>query len=102
VLIRAVGPRLGEAPFNVTGVLAQPVITLFLGSQSVATNTGWNSAVNAAEIREVAGRVGAFPLPENGRDSALLVTLPAGAYTIQVAGANGTTGVALVEIYEVL
>ncbi len=102
VLIRAVGPRLGATPFNVDGVLAEPVITLFLGSQRVAANTAWNSAVNAAEIREVAGRVGAFPLPENSRDSALLVTLPAGAYTIQVAGANGTTGLALVEIYEVL
>ena len=101
VLIRAVGPSLGAAPFNVEGVLAEPVLTLFIGSQRVATNTGWNSAVNAIEIPEVAGRVGAFPLPGNSRDSALLVTLPAGAYTIQVAGANGTSGVALVEIYEV-
>jgi len=102
VLIRAVGPRLGATPFDVEGVLAEPLITLFLGAQRVAANTAWNSAVNAAEIREVTGRVGAFPLPENSRDSALLVTLPAGAYTIQVAGANGATGVALVEIYEVL
>ena len=36
-----------------------------------------------------------------GAEASLLVTLPAGAYTIQVSGANGTTGVALVEIYEV-
>jgi uncharacterized repeat protein (TIGR03806 family) len=101
VLIRAVGPRLGATPFDVAGVLAEPVITLYLGAQRVAINAGWSSAANASEIRDAAGRVGAFPLPENSRDSALLVTLPAGAYTIQVAGANGTAGVALVEIYEV-
>jgi uncharacterized repeat protein (TIGR03806 family) len=101
VLIRAIGPGIAAAPFNVTGALNEPVLSLFAGSQSVATNAAWNSARNAAEIRDAARMVGAFPLAEGSRDSALLVTLPAGAYTIQVSGANGTTGVALVEIYEV-
>ncbi len=101
VLIRAVGPTLGAAPFGVAGVLAQPVVTLFAGSLSVSTNTAWNSAANASDLRATARTVGAFPLGEGSRDSALLVTLPAGAYTIQVSGANNTTGVALVEVYEV-
>jgi hypothetical protein len=101
LLLRAVGPTLGEAPFNVAGVLAQPVLTLFSGSLAVATNAAWNSAGNPAEIRTAARAVGAFPLPDGSRDSAMLVTLPAGAYTLQVAGANSTTGVALVEVYEV-
>ncbi|MBL9188427.1 MAG: PQQ-dependent sugar dehydrogenase [Opitutaceae bacterium] len=101
VLIRAVGPALGAPPFSVPGVLAQPVLTLFSGAQAVATNTAWNSAVNATAIRETARAVGAFALPEGGRDSAILATLPPGPYTIQVAGTAGTTGVALVEIYEV-
>ena len=30
----------------------------------------------------------------------MLVTLPPGAYTVQVSGANNTTGVALIEVYE--
>jgi uncharacterized repeat protein (TIGR03806 family) len=101
VLIRAVGPGIAAAPFNVEGALAEPVVTLFAGAQSIATNTGWNSTANAAVIREAASAVSAFPLAEGSRDSALLVTLPAGAYTIQVSGANNTTGVALVEVYEV-
>jgi len=46
-------------------------------------------------------QVGAFPLPANSADSAILVTLPPGNYSAQVAGANGATGVALVEVYEV-
>jgi hypothetical protein len=101
VLIRAVGPTLGAAPFNVGGVLAEPVLTLFSGAQGVATNAGWSSASNAAAIRDTARAIGAFALAEGGRDSALLITLPPGPYTLQVSGANNTTGVALVEIYEV-
>jgi uncharacterized repeat protein (TIGR03806 family) len=101
VLIRAVGPGIAAPPFNVAGTLAEPVITVFAAALSVATNAAWNSAVNAAAIREAARTVGAFTLAEGSRDSALLLTLPAGAYTIQVSGANNTTGVALVEIYEV-
>ncbi len=101
VLIRAVGPGLAAAPFNVPGTLAEPVVTLFVRSLSVATNAAWNSAANATAIRTAARDVGAFPLAEGSRDSALLVTLPAGPYTIQVSGANGTSGIALVEVYEV-
>jgi hypothetical protein len=101
MLIRAVGPGIAAAPFGVAGALAEPVLTLFLGAQSLATNTAWSSAPNAGAIREAARAVGAFPLGEGSRDSALLVTLPPGAFTIQVSGANGSTGIALVEVYEV-
>lgn len=40
---------------------------------------------------------GAAPTP----DFALLVTLPPGAYTAEVSGSGGDTGIALVEVYEV-
>ena len=101
VLVRAVGPTLAAAPFHVPGTLAQPVITLFRATQAIATNRAWNSASNAAEIRTTARAVGAFALLEGSRDSALLIDLPAGGYTLQVAGAENTTGIALIEIYEV-
>jgi hypothetical protein len=39
-------------------------------------------------------------LPEGGADSALLLTLPPGAYTLQIAGLNDTAGLALAEVYE--
>ncbi len=99
VLIRAIGP--GLAVFGVPAALSQPVITVFRGNELVAANTGWTSAANVAAIRAAASRVGAFALGETSRDSALLVTLAAGAYTIQVAGTTGTSGIALLEIYEV-
>jgi hypothetical protein len=46
-------------------------------------------------------QTGAFGLPAASKDAALLVTLQPGAYTAQVSGVAGTTGVALVEVYEV-
>lgn len=99
VLVRAVGPTHGQ--FGLDDALTAPVLTLFnAGQQPIATNTRWGTATNVAALRTTAQRVGAFPLPDNSADSALLVTLPPGAYTAQTAGANNGTGVALVEIYD--
>jgi outer membrane protein assembly factor BamB/subtilisin family serine protease len=100
LLIRADGP--GLAQFNVAGFLAQPVLTVFDASGNVvASNTGWNSSGNALQLATTASQVGAFALPAGSADSALIVTLPAGAYTVHVAGVNSGTGVALAEVYEV-
>ncbi len=99
VLIRAIGPGLTQ--FGVGGVLAEPVVSLFAGSESFLTNRGWNNAANSADIRETARRVGAFVLTEGSKDSVILASHSPGAYTIQVSGANGSSGVALVEVYEV-
>jgi hypothetical protein len=67
----------------------------------VATNAGWSSAPNASEIAAVTAATGAFALPSGSADSAILVNLAPGAYTAEIDGANGATGVALAEIYEV-
>ena len=99
VLIRAVGPTL--ASFGVAGTLAEPVVSLFAGAESFLTNRGWANASNASEIRTTAAKVGAFALTDGSKDSVILASLSPGAYTIQVSGADGTTGVALVEVYEV-
>jgi len=97
VLIRAVGPTLST--YGVTGVLAQPTLTVYNSSgTSVASNTIWGGG---STLSSAMTQVGAFALPATSADSAALVTLPAGAYTVQVSGVNGTTGNALLEIYEV-
>ncbi|HEX2854958.1 MAG TPA: PQQ-dependent sugar dehydrogenase [Opitutaceae bacterium] len=97
VLVRAIGPALTAA--GVSGALANPVLTLNSSSGVVATNTRWNTAANASEIRAATARVGLTPLPEGSADSALLLTLAPGGYTAQAAGATGTTGVGLIEVY---
>jgi sugar lactone lactonase YvrE len=101
LLIRGDGPSLTQ--FGVAGVLAQPILTLLSGQTVVATNTGWGTSTNPtpAQIASVATQVGAFPFASGSNDSALVVSLSPGAYTVQISGVNNTTGVALAEIYEV-
>lgn len=97
VLIRAVGPGLTQ--FGLTGVLAQPVLTLFDATgRTIAENNGWN---NSPAIAAASAAVGAFPLPAGSADAALILDLAPGSYTAQVSGANSTTGIGLVEVYEV-
>jgi hypothetical protein len=47
-----------------------------------------------------AGVSGAFALPLGSQDAALVATLAAGNYSVQVSGLGTTTGIAIVEIYE--
>ena len=98
VLIRAIGPGLGSE-FNISGFLPQPVLTLFDASQNIiASNAGWAGDPTLAAVE---ASVGAYAIPASSQDSLLLVTLPPGDYTAQVSGANGGTGIAAVEVYEV-
>jgi hypothetical protein len=97
VLIRASGPALVQ--FGVPGTLPDPQLQLYSGSTVLASNLGWGGN---AQIASRASSVGAFPWTSSvSSDSALLITLPPGGYTAQVAGASNDTGVALVEVYEV-
>ncbi|HXQ79925.1 MAG TPA: immunoglobulin domain-containing protein [Opitutaceae bacterium] len=97
VLIRSSGPAL--VAFGVPGTLADPKLQLFSGSTVIESNSAWEGN---AQISSTAAAVGAFPWASStSNDSAILVTLPPGAYTAQVSGASGDTGVALVEVYEV-
>lgn len=104
VLIRAVGPTLGAAPFNVGGVLSDPILKLVRSNGSdtiVRENDNWEMGNDAALINEAAAKVGAFPLAAGAKDAAILINLPPGTYSAQVTGPGTTTGVALVEVYEV-
>lgn len=101
-LIRAVGP--GLADHGVTGWLPDPHLVLApaVGGDDVR-NDNWNAASvdDVAELVAMTAEVGAFPLPTNSLDAALLVTLAPGLYTVVVGGADEQTGIALVEIYAV-
>jgi hypothetical protein len=99
VLVRAIGPTL--ATFGVTGTLADPVLTVFRGATTLASNDNWQDQANAAAVATAALGSGAFALPAGSKDAALLLTLEPGAYTFRVAGAGNSTGVALVEVYAV-
>jgi hypothetical protein len=95
VAIVATGPSL--AAFNIANPLANPRLTLVRSSDQVpiATNDDWQSAPNAAQL-QAAGLA-----PPNPLESAILTTLPPGAYTAIVEGVGGGTGVAVVGVYKV-
>jgi hypothetical protein len=92
VVVRALGPSLGS--FGVSQPLSDPVLTIYDSKGSViATNDNWqeDNHVNLVQRNGLA--------PPNALDSAIVLQLPAGAYTAIVRGANGATGNALVEVY---
>lgn len=108
VLIRGIGPTLGA--FGVGGTLADPRLGVYSGANLIAQNDDWSqpTALNplqpvatAAEVAAAAQAVGAFALAAGSRDSAVLVTLSPGSYTAQVSSGGTTSGVAIVEVYEV-
>lgn len=91
VLVRALGPSLSAN--GVTGALADPVLELHdVNGDLIQTNDNWRSSGEAA--------ISATGLaPRNDLESAILATLQPESYTAIVRGHDNTTGVALVEIY---
>ena len=88
VIVRAIGPSL-----PVSGALADPTLELFSANGMViASNDNWRSNQEAEIIASTVP-------PTNDLESAIVATLPAAAHTAIVRGKNGTTGVALVEVY---
>ena len=98
VLVRAVGP--GLAAFGIGSTLARPSLVVISGVRAVAANAGWESSPDPAAIAAAAISAGAFPLQNGRADAALIATLPAGVWTIQVSGADGGSGVVLIEVYD--
>jgi hypothetical protein len=95
VAIVATGPSLGA--FGITNPLANPTLRLVRSSDqsTVAQNDDWSTASNASQL------VAAGFAPSNSLESAILITLPPGAYTAIVEGQGGGTGTAVAGVYEV-
>ncbi|PYK68564.1 MAG: hypothetical protein DME45_06760 [Verrucomicrobia bacterium] len=95
VVLRGLGPTLGQPPFNVTGVLADTTLQVFDGSgHPLWFNDNWKDTQQA--------QIQATGLaPPNDLESAILQVLPPGNYTAVLSGKNGTTGVGLVEVYDI-
>ncbi len=95
VIIRAVGPGLSR--FGLAGV-PKPQITLFDATGNVqGTNAGWGGN---ALLAQMSAQVGAFPLDDAGADAMLVASVKPGAYTVQVTGGVSSSGLVLLEVYE--
>ncbi len=104
LLIRAAGPTLGT--LGVGGALADPTLTVLSGTTVVASNNDWGTPVGAgaatpATLQAAFTQAGAFQFAGGSRDSAVLADIGPGNYTIQVSGVGNTSGVALVEVYDI-
>jgi hypothetical protein len=97
VLIRAVGPTLGTAPFNLGGVATDPQLALYTGATHTAENNDWGGT---ASLSAAFAQAGAFAFPAGSRDAALIATLAPGNYSVQVSSVGATAGIVLVEVYE--
>jgi hypothetical protein len=104
LLIRAAGPALAAAPFNVTGVLPDPTLRIFRAGTLVAENNDWTEPAGGT-VATAVERLGAFPFRLGSADAALVADFAPGAYTVLVTcndGATEPSGIALAEIYEFL
>ncbi|HEY5551948.1 MAG TPA: immunoglobulin domain-containing protein [Opitutaceae bacterium] len=101
VLIRGIGPGLTPYVPDPDLLLKDPQITLFSGPTPIAGNNDWETqAGGGPDIAPIAASVGAFPLDPGSKDSALVAILNPGGYTVHLTGADGGTGIGLVELYD--
>jgi hypothetical protein len=92
VIVRGLGPSLSL--YGVSGVLSDPTLTIYDSTgTAIASNNNWQDNVNWIDVQNNS------LAPPNEVESALVLHLPAGAYTAIETGADGGTGIGLIEIY---
>jgi hypothetical protein len=92
VVVRAIGPSLASS--GVSGPLSDPMLAIYdVNGSAIASNDNWQDDINSIDIEQNG------LAPANALESAIVLHLPAGAYSAIVRGADGGTGVALAEVY---
>ena len=98
VLIRAVGPTLTTG-LGIPGAMADPQLKLYSGATVLATNDDWGGD---PQINAAFSSVGAFAFGvPTSKDSVIMATLGPGNYTAVVTGGNNSSGLTVVEVYDV-
>jgi VCBS repeat protein/ASPIC/UnbV protein len=93
IVVRGIGPSLEAA--GVTGTLADPTLELHDGNgATIASNDNWQDDPAQAALLEAANLA-----PSNPNESAIYLTVATDNYTAILQGKDGTTGVGLVEVY---
>jgi len=101
VILRAIGPELSQ--YGVPDLMCDPTLELHDGNGAViARNDDWQHTIIGGIITEnqVQAIQDSGHAPTDPRESAIVADLPPGRYTAIVRGVNNTTGVALVEAYD--
>ncbi len=101
VIIRAIGPELTH--FGIADALGNPRLELHNGTGAlIATNDDWQTTILGGIItgNQVSDIQNSGHAPTAASESAIIANLQPGSYTAVVGGVNNTTGVALVEVYD--
>jgi hypothetical protein len=99
VIVRAIGPSLSVNGTPVPGRLADPTLELHNASGTmIVTNDNWKINDQTGQSQEADIRATTVP-PTNDLESAIVATLPPDNYTAIVRGKDNTTGIGLVEVY---
>jgi len=101
VIIRAIGPELTQR--GVPGALQDPTMELHNGAGAIiGRNDNWGTTIRGGVITsdQVAEIQASGFAPGDSHESAIISTLQPGNYTAIVHGVNNTTGIALIEVYD--
>ncbi|HEY2143680.1 MAG TPA: fibronectin type III domain-containing protein [Candidatus Udaeobacter sp.] len=101
VIIRAIGPELTQ--FGIPNPLANPTLELHNGTGAlIGSNDNWQTTILGGVITsdQVSDIQNSGHAPTAGSESAIIADLTPGDYTAVVRGVNNTTGIALVEVYD--
>jgi hypothetical protein len=94
VIARALGPSIKVNGQPVPGTLQDPILELHDSNGQVLTNDNWRTGGQEAEIQQ------SGLAPGDDREAAIIRAVPAGNFTAIIRGANNTTGIGLIEVYD--
>jgi len=101
VIIRAIGPELAQ--YGITNALANPTLELHDAAGAlIGSNDNWQTTIIGGIItsNQVSDIQNSGHAPTEANESAIIANLAPGSYTAIVRGVSNTTGVALVEVYD--
>jgi len=94
IIARGIGPSIKVNGNPVPGRLMDPVLELHDSNGATITDDNWRTGGQEAEI-QASGLA-----PSDDSEAAIIRTVPAGNFTAVIRGANNTTGIGLVEVYD--
>jgi len=104
LLVRGIAPTLAAEPFNLPGMLADPLMKLFVIVDGKSTQIGGNdnwAEGGEATLRGAFTATQAFNLPDaSSKDAAMIVELEPGLYSVELHSKTGQPGDAMIEVYE--
>jgi PKD repeat protein len=99
VIVRAIGPSLKSNGQPLPGAMQDPTLELHDQNTVIATNDDWKNNDENHQSQQAEVEATGIP-PTDDRESALVRTLNPGNYTVVLRGVNNSTGVAVVEAYD--